>query len=61
MSQRPEPMMEGRDYYCGTCAGHERVYCPECVAGCEGCEGAGTVPCPQCKGGEIPVPPPRMR
>jgi hypothetical protein len=51
-------LLEGRDYYCGTCAGHRTVACDYCVDGCPECKGAGHVRCPQCKGGTVPVPPP---
>lgn len=61
MSKRPEPMQQGRDYYCGTCAGHETVYCPDCVGGCPGCGDTGRVVCPECEGGRVPIPPPRLR
>lgn len=56
---RPRPVpLEGRDYYCGTCAGHRRVYCPDCVAGCRECSHTGFTVCPQCAGGSRPVHPP---
>lgn len=56
--EKPEPLLEGRDYYCGTCIGKRYVLCDYCVDGCRECWGKGQVKCPQCKGGEVPVPPP---
>lgn len=52
------PLIEGRDYYCGTCAGHRLVPCQYCYEGCPECKGRGEVKCPECKAGEVPVPPP---
>lgn len=56
-SKRPPRLVEGRDYFCGGCAGRERVYCPYCIEGCRHCFG-GYVKCPTCKGGEVAQPPP---
>lgn len=60
---KPAPivLLEGRDYYCGTCVGFREVVCDYCVDGCEECDGSGKVTCPQCNGGTIPVPTPRDR
>lgn len=69
MTSRTESLVEGRDYYCGTCAGHHVVACEYCVWGeapgprgrpvrCDDCAGTGLARCPQCQGGDKPVPPP---
>lgn len=58
----PKPVIprlkEGRDYYCGWCAGHGTVSCPDCIGGCRECGGSGTVRCESCKGGTVPLQPP---
>lgn len=63
--KRPGALVEGRDYYCGTCAGHGVVPCDFCVEGdtvdgrCGECRTAdGRVVCPECHGGAVPVQPP---
>jgi hypothetical protein len=58
----PKPrirQVQGQDYYCGTCAGHGRIWCQECVGGCHLCKGIGKVQCPTCLGGAVPVAPPQ--
>lgn len=52
------PLLEGRDYYCGTCVSRGEVPCDYCVDGCSECFGQGTVKCPECVGGTVPVQPP---
>lgn len=49
---------EGVDYFCGGCAGHRVIYCPDCIVGCPACKWLGKVACPACNGGAAPVPPP---
>jgi hypothetical protein len=57
---QPIAMVQGRDYYCGTCTGHGSVFCDYCVDGCPECEHTGRVRCPTCLGGTVPVPPPSL-
>lgn len=59
MSAEPQRKpVENEDYYCGTCAGHRAIYCPDCVVGCVLCRQKGTIRCPTCVGGLVPQPPP---
>lgn len=61
---RVPQLVEGRDYFCGTCTSHRTVACEYCVQGdttdgrCQDCDGTGRVACPECHGGTVPVPPP---
>lgn len=55
---KPQSWAEGRDYYCGGCAGHKTVPCDCCVGGCGACKGVGYIDCPTCNGGAVPTRPP---
>lgn len=55
---RPPALQEGRDFYCGGCAGHHVVACSECLDGCPDCLGVGKVACPVCAGATVPTQPP---
>lgn len=55
---KASPLQEGRDFYCGGCAGHRVIPCEYCMDGCRACLGVGQVACPACNGGAVPSPPP---
>ncbi|OKK19963.1 hypothetical protein AMK09_15145 [Streptomyces sp. CB02488] len=55
MIPAPVPVPDDRPKsYCGTCAGHERIWCDGCCgfAGCSLCNFTFKRPCPTCVGGD---------
>lgn len=55
---RRDGPVEGRDYFCGGCAGRYVVPCEYCMDGCSSCGWRGETRCQVCEGGRSPVPPP---